>query len=126
MFANTPIMRELLDLARFVSELGKPGPYAVRTTPTVQRWRVLTRPAAALTRVVPSDDAIQQYVQGAPAVPHFRSARAVARRTQPTVITRRKPGFPLSVWVFAAMIAGVVSFAPAISQGWQRIRAAFP
>ena len=32
---------EFVDLVRFLSELGKPGPYAIRTTPTIQRWRVL-------------------------------------------------------------------------------------
>jgi len=33
---------EFVDLLRFLSELGKPGPYAVRSTPTVQRWRSLS------------------------------------------------------------------------------------
>ena len=32
---------EFVDLVRFLSELGRPGPYAIRTTPTIQRWRVL-------------------------------------------------------------------------------------
>ena len=32
-------------LAKFISELGKPGPYAIRTRPTVQRWRVLKSPS---------------------------------------------------------------------------------
>jgi putative heme-binding domain-containing protein len=32
---------EFVDLVRFLSELGKPGPYAIRSTPTIQRWRVL-------------------------------------------------------------------------------------
>ena len=32
---------ELVDLLRFLSELGKPGPYAIHATPTLQRWRVL-------------------------------------------------------------------------------------
>ncbi len=31
---------EFLDLARFLSELGKPGAYAVGTAPVVRRWRV--------------------------------------------------------------------------------------
>lgn len=31
---------EFVDLLRFLSELGKPGPYAIRATPTIQRWRV--------------------------------------------------------------------------------------
>ncbi len=32
---------ELIDLVRFLSELGKPGPFAIRKKPTFQRWRVL-------------------------------------------------------------------------------------
>ena len=32
---------EFLDLIRFLSELGKPGPYAVPNDPVVRRWRVL-------------------------------------------------------------------------------------
>src|SRR5205085_1506563 len=31
---------ELVDLVRFVSELGKPGPFGPRSTPSIQRWRV--------------------------------------------------------------------------------------
>lgn len=37
--------QELVDLIRFISELGKPGTYAIRKTPTIQRWRVLKNPA---------------------------------------------------------------------------------
>jgi putative heme-binding domain-containing protein len=32
---------EFLDVVRFVSQLGKPGDYAVRSQPTIQRWRYL-------------------------------------------------------------------------------------
>jgi hypothetical protein len=32
---------DFLDLVRFLSELGKPGPLAVRSTATIQRWRFL-------------------------------------------------------------------------------------
>ncbi len=32
---------EFVDLVRFLSELGKPGPYAIRSIPTLQRYRVL-------------------------------------------------------------------------------------
>lgn len=35
---------EFVDLVAFLSELGKPGPYAIRATPTIQRWRVLPLP----------------------------------------------------------------------------------
>ncbi len=42
---------EFMDLVRFVGELGKPGPYAVRSQPTIQRWRYLkTTPAELETR----------------------------------------------------------------------------
>ena len=43
---------EFVDLLKFLSELGKPGAYAIHTTPTIQRWRLLrsppTDPAKAL------------------------------------------------------------------------------
>lgn len=39
--ANLMTHAEFVDLVRFLSELGKPGPYAVQSTPTVHRWRVL-------------------------------------------------------------------------------------
>jgi putative heme-binding domain-containing protein len=41
---------ELIDLARFISELGRPGPYAIRTVPSVQRWRVMKQPLPAELR----------------------------------------------------------------------------
>lgn len=44
---------EVVDLLRFVSELGKPGPYAVRNVPAIQRWLVLREPAADLVGVDP-------------------------------------------------------------------------
>jgi len=57
---------ELLDLARFVSELGKPGAYALRKTPTVQRWRVLKSPASQLTAEVPNVEFLRELVFAAP------------------------------------------------------------
>ncbi|MGE5194376.1 MAG: hypothetical protein ACM3U2_17955, partial [Deltaproteobacteria bacterium] len=56
--------RELIDLIRFVTELGRPGAYAVRTTPAIQRWRVLRQPPAELTAEVPHLEHIRQYVLG--------------------------------------------------------------
>ena len=56
---------ELLDLCRFVSELGKPGPYAIRTTPSIQRWRVLKQPGAALAEHVPNESAFREHVLNA-------------------------------------------------------------
>jgi putative heme-binding domain-containing protein len=37
---------EFLDLARFVSELGKPGPFAQSSVPVARRWRLLDPPPA--------------------------------------------------------------------------------
>ena len=51
---------ELLDLARFISELGKPGEYAIRSTPTVQRWRVLKPVPAELAGEVPNVEVVRQ------------------------------------------------------------------
>ena len=38
---STLTRAEFVDLVRFVAELGRPGPYAIRSTPTIQRWRAL-------------------------------------------------------------------------------------
>lgn len=39
--ANLLTRDEFVDLVKFVSELGKPGTYAIRSTPTIQRWRLM-------------------------------------------------------------------------------------
>lgn len=53
---------ELLDLAKFVSELGKPGAYAPQQAKTIQRWRVLRQPPQELTASVPHLEHIRQFV----------------------------------------------------------------
>lgn len=53
---------ELLDLVRFLSELGKPGEFAIRTTPTIQRWRVLRSVPDALASGIPDEATFQQLV----------------------------------------------------------------
>ena len=53
---------EFVDLVRFLSELGKPGPYAIRTTPTIQRWRVLKSVSPALADAVPVEEALRDQV----------------------------------------------------------------
>jgi len=58
---------EFVDLVRFLSELGKPGPYAIKAVPTVQRWRVLKPTPEALARSVPDPEAFQGQVLGAEA-----------------------------------------------------------
>lgn len=57
-------------------------------------------------------------------VPGFRSKAEVARhRQEPTIVVRTRDGggsLPLGVWLFAAMIAGIVSFhfAPKAREGF--------
>ncbi len=53
---------ELLDLIRFVGELGKPGPYQIHTTPAIQRWRVLKQPGSVLLEAVPSAEVLRDQV----------------------------------------------------------------
>ena len=54
--------QEFLDLAKFLSELGKPGPYAIRKTPAIQRWRVLKDPPAEITAEVPNVEILRELV----------------------------------------------------------------
>lgn len=56
---------ELVDLARFVSELGKPGPYAVNTARTIQRWRWLQNPPPELITSVPHLEHVREHILGA-------------------------------------------------------------
>jgi putative heme-binding domain-containing protein len=51
--ANLMTRSEFVDLVRFLSELGKPGPFAIRPTPAIQRWRVLKGVSEALSGSVP-------------------------------------------------------------------------
>ena len=55
---------ELIDLVRFLCELGKPGPYALQLNPTLRRWRVLRTPP---TDAVPDAQQFKQRVLGADA-----------------------------------------------------------
>jgi putative heme-binding domain-containing protein len=58
---------ELVDLLRFVADLGKPGPLAVRTPPTLQRWKVLRTVSKALADGIPSREALRESILGATA-----------------------------------------------------------
>ena len=51
---NLMTRAEFIDLVRFLSELGKPGPYAIRGTPSIQRWRVLKPDPELLSASVPT------------------------------------------------------------------------
>jgi putative heme-binding domain-containing protein len=53
---------EVIDLAKFISELGKPGPYAIRKTPSIQRWHWMKEPSAELTNDVPHLENIRELV----------------------------------------------------------------
>lgn len=53
---------EVLDLAKFISELGKPGPYGLRPIPSIQRWRVMVNAPAELTADVPHLEHIRELV----------------------------------------------------------------
>jgi putative heme-binding domain-containing protein len=53
--SNLLTRAEFVDLVRFLSELGKPGPYALRSTPTIQRWRVLKSPLDEIDGVLKAD-----------------------------------------------------------------------
>jgi putative heme-binding domain-containing protein len=46
---------EFLDLARFVSELGRPGPFATPNIPTIRTWRVLDPVPSDLADSTPPD-----------------------------------------------------------------------
>jgi putative heme-binding domain-containing protein len=53
---------EFVDLVRFLAELGRPGPYAIRTTPTIQRWRVLKSVSPRLAESVPDAETLGEEV----------------------------------------------------------------
>ncbi|MGE0528547.1 MAG: PVC-type heme-binding CxxCH protein, partial [Bdellovibrionales bacterium] len=53
---------EVIDLMRFISELGKPGSYAIRNIPTIQRWKVLRKVPSALQEDVPNRDLVRDYL----------------------------------------------------------------
>lgn len=50
---------EMLDLVRFVSELGKPGPFAPPKTPTIQTWKRLKEVPASLREGIPNRDLLR-------------------------------------------------------------------
>ena len=54
--ANLLTRDEFLDLVRFLSELGKRGPYAIHAQPTIQRWRLM-KPVPDELREIPDPGA---------------------------------------------------------------------
>ncbi len=65
--ANFLTHAEFLDMVRFIGELGKPGPYAIRSQPTIQRWRYLQETPAELADKVPDTQQLNELILGAPA-----------------------------------------------------------
>ncbi|MFM7317986.1 MAG: hypothetical protein ACKO5E_13660 [bacterium] len=56
---NLMTRQEFVDLISFLSELGKPGDYARKTSTTIQRWRVLNNPPEELSAPAPDNQVIQ-------------------------------------------------------------------
>jgi putative heme-binding domain-containing protein len=73
---------ELVDLVRFLSELGKPGAYAIRSTPAIQHWRVLKSPPRELCTAVPGHDLFKAQVLEA-AAERWSSAYATVAGSLP-------------------------------------------
>ena len=82
---------ELLDLAKFVSELGKPGDYAIPKTPAIQRWRVLREPPAELLADPTNVELLRLHVLAAPA-DSWSSAYAMVNGTLPLAELRTADG----------------------------------
>ena len=82
---------ELLDLIRFVSELGKAGPFAVQTAPRLQRWQLLSNPPAELVTEVPHLEHIRQHVLGS-SPEAWSGVYARVNGTYPLSDLRKQPG----------------------------------
>ena len=86
--------QELLDLVRFISELGKPGPYAVRQSAILQRYRVLLPPVPLeLCGEAPNTELVRERVVDAPAEA-FAPAYATAFGDLPLAESMAGPGQP--------------------------------
>jgi putative heme-binding domain-containing protein len=59
---NLMTRSEFVDLVRFLSELGKPGPFAIQSTPAIQRWKVLKTVPQSLSTSVPAPDVFRDQV----------------------------------------------------------------
>ena len=53
---------ELVDLVRFLAALGKPGEYAIRSAPRMQRWRLLADVSPELNADVPNEAVFEDQV----------------------------------------------------------------
>lgn len=83
---------ELVDLLRFVSELGKPGPYLARNPAAVHRWKVLGTVTAALREGIPNREVIRDSILAA-APDAWETAYSQINGSFP-LAELRKPGQP--------------------------------
>jgi hypothetical protein len=70
--------QEVLDLIRFVSELGKPGPYATREITTIQRWKVLANVPETLQSAEPNRELLREHLLRADAEAWLKAYSNVA------------------------------------------------
>jgi putative heme-binding domain-containing protein len=59
---NLMTRSEFVDLVRFLSELGKPGPFAIPATAAIQRWKVLKPVPESLSATVPDAAAFRELI----------------------------------------------------------------
>ncbi len=57
--------QEFLDLVKFITQLGRPGPYATSVEPVIRRWRVL--PTASFDSIGPAEQIRVTVKNGSPA-----------------------------------------------------------
>jgi putative heme-binding domain-containing protein len=59
---NLMTRAEFVDLVRFLAELGKPGPYAIRPIPTIQRWRVWKSVSSDLSGAISDKNVLRHQI----------------------------------------------------------------
>jgi putative heme-binding domain-containing protein len=101
--------QEFLDLAKFISELGKPGPYALRKSPGIQRWRVLKEPGPELTREVPNVEILREHVLDTPAAAWTTAYATVAGNLPLAELIRERPAILYLLGEIDVTQAGPVS-----------------
>lgn len=132
---------ELVDLVRFLSEVGRPGPYGVSHVPVARRWEVLTDPPAVL-RAVDAPDlgrtlrqdaglvwraAFSRVAGGIPLDEFAKPPDIVFLRTQIEVIAPGRIGFDIGppegvqVWADDAPVAAAKRTTCTLSAGFHII-----
>lgn len=85
---------DFIDLVKFLSVLGKPGPWAIHTTPTLQRLRVLKPVSEGLVAGVPNPDSFDVEVLKAPGA-SWLPAYALVPGTIPLKEVAEQTGSPV-------------------------------